>query len=1165
MTALQRALDRLSPGDVLEHLAAYLGKPAPHFKGSRTEGLILDFRPGYEEEKTAGLSYKAGDRGPVFYCFSGKDDFEGGAVALLESVGLSKSEAVALLLEWAGVQDEDRKPGEGKTGSAWTPTPKQAAGIEKVRDKLAKLRPMTAEDHRKALRGFVRVEAGDGSQEAAEVARRGLTPALVSGDLVAWRWVGQEGPEGGPYKTFRIPGQFVQGVLVFNVPGPDGQVWQIKGRNPGSKEDLSLLNKQRYAYTAVKGYGTPAGVWRIPAKEEAKPWRFLIVEGELNGVACWVMLDAARQGFAGGHVPVKPDARAEGWEVQGVGSSKYLPHLTHIPAGAQVYVYADPDEDGEKARETWGELLAAQGCEVFQIRTRAGGVGVFSSPSPQDLEAGQVVTDQDACDYLATFRGGESGAARAGLAMLDALDNAKPWTPPTRTAKKEEVRDGPAGDGLPEWCEEGDVPQSKRTAYGIRAGKLCALTLKKDQDSGEEWVNVEDLASFTARIVAEVIEEDGSGDPRRVFRIEGHRPDGVPMFPPMIEVPTAEFSGMGWAVAKWGGAARLPAGQGKKDKARDALQALSNAAGYPFRTVYQHTGWIDHPEHGHVYLTAGAVIGAAGGVDGVDVELSGRLSAYALPDPAKKEDGTARQVDEVRQAVRASLDLLTLAPDAVGVPVMGAVYRAALGRADFVVWVTGETGRHKTAFMGLAQSHYGARWGRKYLPEGWNSSANAVESNAFRVKDGLFVVDDFKPSGSAAERAKADGTVSRIIQGAADGAGRATLTADRRSRAGLFPRGLVMTSAEDLPRGHSNRARLVIVEVHKRLIDSPAKSAAYFDGEEKAGAGVYALALAGFVQAVAGNFDELHAGSPAHLARVRELSPHFAGAHGRTGDAAAELARGWEVFLSFAVQVGAVGEDEARALWERVAVALASTAEDQGEHLAEADPVARALSVLSGLLAQGRVYLEDLKDGGQPDPLDAALCGWKRHTYRGPDGEEIESYRTQPGAVLLGWTSTAGGDTWAHFLPDALHEALQRAVSGQGGGLLPDASKLWSNMRDRLHRAKLMKCDTEGGRVRATARATVPGGERKKLITLRLPLQDEEGNNLGPVGPVGPNEVLTPTDTLSSAGPTFNIYPFQMGPVGPIRGEGVASSSSPVPDLEDLAAVEAGQAWAVDV
>ena len=156
------------------------------------------------------------------------------------------------------------------------------------------------------------------------------------------------------------------------------------------------------------------------------------------------------------------------------------------------------------------------------------------------------------------------GGVLQGLAMLDALDNAKPWTPPTRTAKKEEVRDGPAGDGLPEWCEEGDVPQSKRTAYGIRAGKLCALTLKKDQDSGEEWVNVEDLASFTARIVAEVIEEDGSGDPRRVFRIEGHRPDGVPMFPPMIEVPTAEFSGMGWAVAKWGGAARLPAGQGTR-------------------------------------------------------------------------------------------------------------------------------------------------------------------------------------------------------------------------------------------------------------------------------------------------------------------------------------------------------------------------------------------------------------------------------------------------------------------------------------------------------------------------------------------------------------------------------------------------------------------------
>ena len=1138
MTALTRALALLSAGDVLERLAAYLGKSAPRLEGGRLEGVTCDLRPGLEEEDPS-LSYGAGDGGPVFHRFGG-DGFEGGAVAFLESAGIAKPEAVRLLIEWAGLEDEDRparpgvKVGQSKGSQAAGPAKgKKARRFEagRVLEKLAAQGPLTPDALAYALRGWERIEAGEDTPEAVMLAGRGLTPALSSGVLVAYRFTGQGG------RT--LPRHILPGAVAFELRGPDGQVWGVKIRNPGTAADLKAARASRYAY-AGKGYHAPA--WCAPGYMEDPARPALMVEGELNAVAVRVMLGAV--------------GLADAYRVQGVGSADYWPHVAGLEAGRVAYLYADPGEDGDAAREAWARLCAHVGAEVRQVRKRANGVGVFSSPSPLDLERGERFTPDDACDVLNPARRpgmktAETWAAHWGAYLREALERAPTWKPAPDPAKEERQADGPPARGQ---GQAGDVWETKRRGYGVRGGKLCALTVKTED--GEDREAVEVLADFTAFIRAEVIEEDGSGEARRVFQIEGHGPDGAPLFPPVVDVPTEAFSGMAWPVAKWGGAARVPAGQGKKDKARDAVQVLSNARGYPRRVVYQHTGWIQDAERGPLYLTAGAVIGRAGGVEGVAVELSGRLSAYALPDPAKAEAA------DVRQAVRASLDLLNLAPDGVAVPLLGAAYRAPLGPSDFVVWTVGETGRHKTAFTGLVMSHYGARWGRKFLPDGWNSSANALEANAFRVKDALFVIDDFKPSGGQADRAKLEGVAARVIQGAADGAGRGTLTADRRSRAALYPRGLIATSAEDLPRGHSNRARLVMVEVLRPLIPDAAMSAAYFRGEEKAGAGVYALALASFVQALAGRLEDVRAGGAAHAARVRELSPHFQGAHGRTGDAAAELAYGWEVFLSFAVAVGAVTEEEAAGIWERVAVALSETARGQGEHLAEADPVARALAVLSGLLAQGRVFLEDRATGGTPAPDVAALCGWAR---REGHGEEEESYYTRPGAVMVGYHGTEGGQDWAYFLPDAVHEAMQRAVMGQAGGVLPDAGKLFGNMRDRLAPAGLMKCEAEAGRVRYTAKRKAPDGQRRHFVTLRLPL-GASSQTLGTLGTLGTLDEESTAGTAFSCVPTFNYFSDGLGTLGTLRGESPSSSSPDVPpagplpgpavltlaDLEDL-------------
>ena len=1084
MSALQDALLHSTnrPGQLVPWLAAQVN-PGAELSGLQDGGgVFCDFRPGLEEQN-ASLSADMKPGGAVFHRFGG-DGFQGGAVDFVMScLAVDKGEAARLLIERAGLVDTP--PAKGKA----------QAGAAKALAKLGSMGPLSEQQQRDTLKGWAKL-TGDGlGQEEEEMARRGLTPALLSGLLTAYRFTGRQfadpaHPTAKPGKVYRLPGQFLPSVVLTEQRGPDGQPWAYKGRNPGSKEKLAALEKNRYAYPK----GSKAAAWCSPGLTDAaaEVW----TEGELNGVAVALMLEAAGSGGVVG--------------VQGIAGSEGLPHLT---AGKRVYVYADPDEAGDKARQKWAGLAHHVGAEVYQL--------------PADLFGGG-----DACELLPS---GE--AADFGARLLKAMQDAPLWTPP----QVESEADGAAV-----------VWTGKKTGYKVDGGRLCAFTLK--EGDGEEYEAVEVLCEFAAHITAQVTLEDGTNEAARVFELEGFRPDGRPMQPPRVTVNASDFAGMNWPVAKWGAGAIVRAGQGKKDKAREAIQQLSAAAGMIERTVYQHTGWITHEQHGPLYLTAGAVIGAAGGVDGVDVELTGRLTAYALPDPAKEE------ASAIRAAVRASLELLDLTPDGVSVPVMGAIYRAPLGRLNTVIWLTGETGRNKTAYLALAQSHYGAGWNAEYLPDAWNSTANALEKSAFSVKDAPFLIDDFKPSGNLSDTNKAHGNVSRILQGVADGQGRATLSADRKSRAGLYPRGTVMSSAEALPRGHSNRARAVLVDVRRKLIDSRAKSEAFYQAADLAASGVYALALAAYVQTLAGHLEGVKVGSTAHRERTRQLAPRFTGAHGRTGPAAAELAYGWEVFLSFAVQVGAVGEGEAAHLWGRVLAALEDTADSQGEHLHEEDPVHRALSLLSGLLAQGRAYLEDLDEGGVPAEPEAA--GWQRHTFELHGGGEGEDFKPRPGASLLGYVSKQGGDVWAYFLPDALHEALQSVASKQGGAALPDPAGLWANMRDRFYPSGLMRCDVEkaAGRVRPYVKVTAKG-KRERLLCLRFPL-DLDRYFVGTLGTVGTDSPSTLTDTALSAVPTFNSFSSLMGTLGTVR-----PSSSPASSFAGAELGESGEeeAWAVTV
>jgi hypothetical protein len=208
------------------------------------------------------------------------------------------------------------------------------------------------------------------------------------------------------------------------------------------------------------------------------------------------------------------------------------------------------------------------------------------------------------------------------------------------------------------------------------------------------------LTNFTATITAEIIEDDGAELQLR-FALAAQLKGQTHCF----EIPAAQFAGMSWVPAHLGAMAIVMPGMTLKDHARAAIQLLSPQVDR--RRVYTHLGWRKQGEDWW-YLHAGGAIGAQGAVPEVLVRPGEALALYHLPTPPDAET--------TRAAIRASLRVLEVAPDAVTIPAYAAIWRAVLGSVDFGEHLTGPTGQGKTELAALLQQHWGAGMDARHLP-----------------------------------------------------------------------------------------------------------------------------------------------------------------------------------------------------------------------------------------------------------------------------------------------------------------------------------------------------------------------------------------------------------------------------------------------------------------
>ena len=608
-------------------------------------------------------------------------------------------------------------------------------------------------------------------------------------------------------------------------------------------------------------------------------------------------------------------------------------------------------------------------------------------------------------------------------------------------------------------AERGPAPPP----YLVEYGAICRMV-----QTGEGPITVP-LCNFDARIVEDVQHDDGA-DQRRSFSIEGRLANGRGL--PRIEVAADDFVLMNWVVGKWGTQAVVNAGQSMRDHLRAALQTLSEDV--PRRTVYGHLGWRD-AEGRLLYLHAGGAIGQVGGSD-VPVAVPDSLGGFTLPEPPTG--------GRLVTAIQASLSLLRLGPARVMVPLLAAAYRAVLGGTDFSIHLAGRTGTFKSEAAALVQQHFGSGLDARHLPANWSSTANAMEGLAFLAKDTVLVVDDFCPTGSSADVQRMHRDADRLLRGQGNSSGRQRMRADASLRTPRPPRGLILSTGEDVPRGQSLRARMLVLELSPGDLGLPGNAPRLTRCQADAASGLYAEAMAGFIRWLCPRLDEVRSRLREEAAKMRGRVPPSG--HARTPGIVIDLHLGLLEFLDFAEECGAISSVERVALASTSWKALLEAGAAQAEQAAAAEPASHFLRLLGAAVASGRAHFADPEGNA---PKESARWGWRTE----PGGQP------RPGGERAGWVAEGG----VYLDPDASFAVVQRLAEDSGDGFGLTAHTL----RRRLNEQGLL-ASTDEQRQKLPVRRTFQG-ERREVLHVRwagCEAEPQEGGEAPGQGPGGPQE-----------------------------------------------------------
>ena len=603
----------------------------------------------------------------------------------------------------------------------------------------------------------------------------------------------------------------------------------------------------------------------------------------------------------------------------------------------------------------------------------------FWQTIPLDQRIVYIVFDSDIATNINVAR------AAAGLfALLESM-GAKPHvvTLPANGTTKVGLDDYLVKVGSPDGLYS--LAKAEPPSFQVHGGEPTCQKYESDDNGIAKIIQTDEgpvrrpITNFSARIISETV-FTRSNEQLRELDIEAT----VRGTTQVITVPAEEFDRMGWPITRLGADAIIFPGNGAKDEVKAAIQMLSpnirklvgiDKLGWhqvKGRQLYVHAGGViagpvatganSEEEHRpaanvqpHNQLSLNNALGTISHEQedalGIRMRIPKSLSRYTLETPS-----TGLQL---QQDIRASMLLLDLAPSRIAIPVYSAIYYSSVAVADFSVHLYGSTGVYKSEYAALATQHFGPGLDARHFPANWSSTPNFIRAMSAHAGNVILPVDDFVPTGSQYDIERSNRAAEDVFRSQGNSAGRGRCYRDGSPQEVESPKCLILSTGEVRPSGHSLTSRVLTLEVNPGDIadrENDESMRALTQAQQIAKSGAYARGLAAFIQWVALDFDKNQKDLIEATNVFRSLfSPNCE--HARTADTAAKLLAGLDLFLDFALTVGAIDDERHSEIWELAHDGLYEVLDTQDRDQADESPVNRFLELLRTALATGRAHL----------------------------------------------------------------------------------------------------------------------------------------------------------------------------------------------------------------
>jgi hypothetical protein len=250
-----------------------------------------------------------------------------------------------------------------------------------------------------------------------------------------------------------------------------------------------------------------------------------------------------------------------------------------------------------------------------------------------------------------------------------------------------------------------------------------------------------------------------------------------------------------------------------------------------------------------------------------------------------------------------------------------------------------------------------------------------------------------------------------VIRGQGNKAGRGRLRADASPREKYVPRGMVISTGEQLPGGESGGSRLFVVELEREQVNLAQLSRA--QGEAR----LYSYAMSAYILWLKERWQELEPYIKARWLGWRDQAMG-GDVHLRLPAAVAWLYSGFMLGMRFAEEIGAIEATEAAEKCDQAWESFVSLAARQGWRVDVERPAVRFLDAFSTLLIQKRILVIN-KDSLEP------MTG-----------------EMKQGQVFVGWVD----DTSYYLMPTAIYGAVYDFWQHAGAPFTCKAATVWADL-----------------------------------------------------------------------------------------------------------------------